>query len=183
MHRIRQRLHQHKILCSNDVKRFTRDSYRQAFIGFQNCRRNIVSYKHICVFNSYIEFVTPINNFVFSQIWGLLDYYKKKQEEFRHQSVELQVNLPSMGHLEPVNKRAKIESTFFSQVCEDDEIIKVMIPLRKPYQRHILPKSVLLEYTKKAKHCKIPLYRSEQVDKLFFSTVVVDGKQYANRYL
>lgn len=97
--------------------------------------------------------------------------------------MELQVTLPSMGHLEPVNKRAKIESTFFSRVCEDDEIIKVLIPLRKPYQRHILPKSVLLEYTKKAKHSKIPLYRSEQVDKLFFSTVVVDGKQYSNRYL
>lgn len=118
-----------------------------------------------------------------SQIWNLLDYYKKKQEEFQRQSLKLQVTLPSMGHLEPANKKAKIESTFFSRVCEDDQITKVLIPLRKPYLKHILPKSILLEHVNKAKHSKIPLYRSEQVDKLFFSTVVVNGKQYANRYL
>lgn len=88
-----------------------------------------------------------------------------------------------MGHLEPANKRARTESTYFSRVCEDDDIIKVLIPLRKPYQRNILPKSMLMEYVNKEKHAKNPLYRSEQVDKLFFSTVVVNGKQYANRYL
>lgn len=88
-----------------------------------------------------------------------------------------------MGHLEPAHKRAKTESTFFSRVCENDDVIKVMIPLRKPYQKHILPKTVLHEHAYKAQHSKLPLYRSEQVDKLFFSTVVVEGKEYANRYL
>ncbi|KAI9562084.1 hypothetical protein GHT06_013049 [Daphnia sinensis] len=117
------------------------------------------------------------------KIWGLLDYYKKKQEEFKNLSLKLQVTLPSMGHLEPAHKRAKTESTFFSRVCENDDIIKVMIPLRKPYQKHILPKTVLHEHACKAQHSKLPIYRSEQVDKLFFSTVVVEGKEYANRYL
>ena len=112
-----------------------------------------------------------------------MDYYKKKQEEFRRQSVELQMTLPSMGHLEPSTKKAKTDFDFFKRTCDDDEIIKVMIPLRKPYLRHILPKTVLIEYTKKAKHSKIPVYHTEQIDKLFFSTVVVDCKQYANRYL
>ena len=88
-----------------------------------------------------------------------------------------------MGHLEPANKRAKTEPTFFSQVCDDDKIFKALIPLRKPYQKHVLPKTVLMAYVSKANHEKIPVYRTEPVDKLFFSTVVVDGKQYANRYL
>lgn len=118
-----------------------------------------------------------------SKIWGLLDYYKKKQEVFKNLCLKLQVSLPSMGHLEPAYKRAKTESTFFSRVCDNDDIIKVMIPLRKPYQKHILPKTVLHEHACKAKHDKLPTYRSEQVDKLFFSTVIVEGKEYANRYL
>ena len=98
-------------------------------------------------------------------------------------SVELQVSLPSSGHLEPLNKKAKMDPTFFSRVCDDTEIIKVMTPLRKPFTKHIMPKSVLLNHILREKHDKIPVYHTEQVEKLFFSTVTVNNKQYENRYL
>jgi len=123
------------------------------------------------------------NLYFTSAVWNLFDYYQEKNAVHQRLSLELNVSLPSSGHLEPLNKKAKIDSNFFSRVCADTEIIKVMIALRKPFTKHIMPKSVLLNHVLKEKHEKIPVYHTEQIDKLFFSTVIVNNKQYANRYL
>lgn len=89
-----------------------------------------------------------------------------------------------MGLLEPARKRSKLEEdSFFGRVCNDPSIIKVLIRVRKPFHKNGPPKSLLHEHVLKSGLEKLPLYHTEQVDKLFFSTVTVNGKQYANRYL
>ena len=120
---------------------------------------------------------------IISRLWNLGDYYTEKRSEFDRLSAKLQVNLPSMGHLEPASKRARTEETFFHRICDDPDVVKVMMPLKKPYHKHVLPKSILLEHVVKSGLGKNPLYQTESVDKLFFSTVTVSGKKYANRYL
>lgn len=94
------------------------------------------------------------------------------------------MTLPCAGHLEPLNKRIKTESNFFTRVCDDDTIIKVLVHLKKPFSENVLPKTVLLNYVNKEKQSKLPVYCTEQIDKLFFSTVTLaNGEKYANRYL
>lgn len=89
-----------------------------------------------------------------------------------------------MGHISPPKKKLKMEDeTFFDRICNDPEVVKVLIPLRKPYHKHLLPKSILHEHILKNSSSKLPIYRTEQVDKLFFTTLTLDDKQYANRYL
>ena len=120
----------------------------------------------------------------YSKVYDLLDYYKTKQKEFSQLADKLQVSLPIMGHISPPKKKLKMEDeTFFDRVCNDPEVVKVLIPLRKPYHKHLLPKSILHEHILKTTSLKLPIYRTEQVDKLFFTTLTLDGKQYANRYL
>ena len=110
-------------------------------------------------------------------------YYTSKQEELRKKSIELKMNLPSRGEVEPLTKRLKTEETFFSRIRDNPDIIKVQVRLgRNAYQPQTYPKSILLAYVNRHQ-LKGPVYHTEQVDKLFYSTVTVDGKQYAADYL
>lgn len=119
-----------------------------------------------------------------SQIWNLTGYHQQKKAEFEELSEKFQMTLPCAGHLEPLNKRFKMESNFFSRVCDDESVIKLLVPVKKPFEKNILPKTILLNHVNKQNHSRLPVYYTEQVDKLFFSTVTLaDGKKYANRYL
>ena len=110
-------------------------------------------------------------------------YYNEKQKEFHHLSSELKINLPCLGQVEPLTKKLKMEETFFNRVRDNADILKYDVRLSKtklgPQE---LPKSVLVDHTRKMKF-KLPVYHTEQVEKLFYSTVSVDGKLYANSYL
>lgn len=98
-------------------------------------------------------------------------------------SSELKMNLPSRGTVEPLTKKLKLDESFFNSIREDADVIKVRVVFRKSdFKAQTFPKSTLLEYAKR--NCDdMPSYRTEQVDKLFYSTVTVDGKRYATDYL
>ena len=79
-------------------------------------------------------------------------------------------------------KRLKTEDTFFNKVRDDPDITKVDVRLGKTKDCKDLPKSIIMERVRKYRLPKL-IYRTEQVDKLFYSTIEVDGKKYANSYL
>ena len=94
------------------------------------------------------------------------------------------MNLPSRGEVEPLTKRLKMDCSFFNSVRDSDSITKVQVRFRKnDYEPHSFPKSVLLAHINKHHLPDMPVYRTEGVDKLFYSTVTLDGKQYAADYL
>jgi len=113
---------------------------------------------------------------------GMEDYYKKKQGEFHQLSEKLNMNLPCLGQVEPLTKRLKTEKTFFDRVRDDSNVIKVDARLGRAKDCKDLPKSILMERIRKHNLQK-PVYQTEQVDKLFYSTIEIDGKKYANSYL
>ena len=122
-------------------------------------------------------------NFLNSREWpGMEDYYKKKQGEFHQLSEKLNMNLPCLGQVEPLTKRLKTEKTFFDRVRDDSNVIKVDARLGRAKDCKDLPKSILMERIRKHNLQK-PVYQTEQVDKLFYSTIEIDGKKYANSYL
>jgi len=110
------------------------------------------------------------------------DYFKKKQEELQQLSEKLNMNLPCLGQVEPLTKRLKTEETFFNRVRDDANIIKVDVRLGRAKECKDLPKSILMKRIQKYNLGK-PVYQTEQVDKLFYSTIDINGKKYANSYL
>jgi len=113
---------------------------------------------------------------------GMEDYFKKKQEELQQLSEKLNMNLPCLGQVEPLTKRLKTEETFFNRVRDDANIIKVDVRLGRAKECKDLPKSILMKRIQKYNLGK-PVYQTEQVDKLFYSTIDINGKKYANSYL
>jgi len=115
------------------------------------------------------------------ELWDLGSYNVAKQDELRRISAELQMKLPCRGEALP--KRLKTEPTFFTRTCDDESVIKMSVRLSKTGFCHTdIPKSILFNYTVRH-HIPLPVYHTEQVEKLFYSTVAVAGKQYATDYL
>jgi len=113
---------------------------------------------------------------------GMEDYFKRKEEELSQLSAKLKMNLPRLGQVEPLTKRLKTEETFFDRVRDDPSVIKVDARLGKATDCKDLPKSVLVGRIQKY-NLEKPVYQTEQVDKLFYTTIDIGGKKYANSCL
>lgn len=101
------------------------------------------------------------------EIWNLGDYFRKKQDHFRI------LGLIGRRDVRPNNAKRLCTEGAIEMECS---FIRSLYPTDPD-----LPKTRLLNWTK-AQGFKIPSYKTVQCDKLFQSTVTVNGKQYCSSF-
>ncbi|KAL1124132.1 hypothetical protein AAG570_001902 [Ranatra chinensis] len=102
------------------------------------------------------------------ELWGLGDYCRKRQAENTERGFSGRSDVCPVG----ATKR-KLEDDIVEMRCSF---------LRALYPRDVdLPKSRLLAWTR-MKGFKIPVYATQNMDKLFQSTVTVNGKKYGSSF-
>lgn len=106
-------------------------------------------------------------NFNSSEIWGLGDYYRKKQEEYASRGLWIGVD----GCCESPRKKIKLELNDTLTMCGFFN--------RNNYGMDDLPKTVLLNFAVKNRK-KPPKYEVRNLEKRFQAIVNFNGKKYAS---
>lgn len=114
------------------------------------------------------------------EVWGLGDYCRSKNKEFRDKGLlgRFQV-MPVM-----LDKDAKDNSVSHKRKIYEENDVSLMrcAFLRNSYTTDSeLPKTRLLKWTKENRK-KMPIYNTQQEDKLFCSVVTVDGRKYGSSF-
>lgn len=114
------------------------------------------------------------------EIWGLGDYCRSKNKEFRDKGLlgRFQV-MPVM-----LDKDAKDNNVSHKRKIYEENDVSLMrcAFLRNSYTTDSeLPKTRLLQWTKENRK-KMPIYNTRQEDKLFCSTVTIDGRKYGSSF-
>lgn len=116
----------------------------------------------------------------FSEVWGLGDYCRSKNKEFRDKGLlgRFQV-MPVM--LEKDTKDNNVSHK--RKLHEDNDVSQMRCAfLRNNYTTDSeLPKTRLLKWTKENRK-KMPIYNTRQEDKLFCSVVTVDSRKYGSSF-
>ncbi|XP_012262837.2 tRNA-dihydrouridine(20) synthase [NAD(P)+]-like [Athalia rosae] len=107
-------------------------------------------------------------------LWEMDDYCRTKRKEYLDRGIQgrFQVIPTSLEDRKGVKRKFE----------EDDVFVLQCAFLRNSYMHDLeLPKSRLLKWTKDNRK-NIPIYHTEQEDKLFRSVVLVNGKKYSSSF-
>lgn len=106
-------------------------------------------------------------------VFGLKDYCKQKQLEFKQKGMAMRRDLAPTSEDGPMVKRLKLD---------DGRIEENVVFIRSNYLKDTdLPKSLLHTHTKK-KLRTIPTYESEQNDRLFRAVLTLGSKKYSSSF-
>lgn len=113
-------------------------------------------------------------------MWGLDNYYRSKGKEFRDKG------LVGRFQITPVIFDRDLSDNFVThkrKIYEEEDVALLNCAfLRNNYTTDSeLPKTRLLKWIKEH-HKKIPIYSTQQKDKLFCSVVTVDGRKYGSSF-
>lgn len=107
-------------------------------------------------------------------LWEMEDYCRNKRKEYLDRGIQGRFQVVPISLEERKGVKRKFE--------EDDVIVMKCAFLRNSYTHDLeLPKSRLLKWTKENR-TDIPVYHTEQEDKLFRSVVLVDKKKYSSSF-
>ncbi|KAL0100618.1 hypothetical protein PUN28_019190 [Cardiocondyla obscurior] len=112
------------------------------------------------------------------QVWGLDDYCRSKNKEFRNRGLLGRFQITPGIFDKDINNGVSHKR----KIYEEDVSLMRCAFLRNCYVTDSeLPKSKLLKWTKE-NHKKMPVYNTRQENKLFSSVVTVDGRKYGSSF-